>query len=55
MRTVQEFTGLTPGFIKPTPVAWFSSHRHATDGSNDVYAYSYLYVYAIDIPAGATS
>jgi alpha-mannosidase len=53
MRTVMDFAGLTPGFIKRTPVAWFSSHRHATDGSNDVYAYAYLYVYAIDVPAGA--
>lgn len=53
MRTVMDYAGLTPGFIKRTPVAWFSSHRHATDGSNDVYAYAYLYVYAIDVPAGA--
>jgi alpha-mannosidase len=55
MRTVTEFAGLTPGFIKRTPVAWFASHRHASDGSNDPYAYSYLYAYAIDIPAGATT
>jgi alpha-mannosidase len=53
MRTVTEYSGLTPGFIKPAPVAWFASHRHATDGSNDPYAYSYLYAYVIDIPAGA--
>jgi alpha-mannosidase len=55
MRTVTEFVGLTPGFIKRTPVAWFASHRHDSDGSNDAYAYSYLYAYAIDIPAGATT
>jgi alpha-mannosidase len=55
MRTVTEFAGLTPGFIKRTPVAWFASHRHASDGTNDAYAYSYLYAYAIDIPAGATT
>ena len=30
MRTVTEFAGLTPGFIKPAPVAWFASHRHAS-------------------------
>ena len=36
-------------------MAWFASHRHASDGSNDAYAYSYLYAYAIDIPAGATT
>jgi alpha-mannosidase len=55
MRTVTEFAGLTPGFIKPASVAWFASHRHAADGSNDPYAYCYLYAYAIDIPAGATT
>ena len=55
MRTVTEFAGLTPGYVKPAPVAWFASHRHATDGSNDPYAYSYLFAYAIDIPAGATT
>ena len=52
-RTVMEFKSLTPGFIKPAPVAWFASHRHGTDGRNEIYAYSYLYTYAIDIPAGA--
>jgi len=55
MRTVQEMTGLTPGFVKQAPVAWFASHRHGTDGSNEAYDYSYLFVYAIDVPAGATS
>jgi len=55
MRTVQDFAGLTPGFIKPAPVAWFASHRHASDGTNEAYAYAYLFAYAIDIPAGATT
>ena len=44
---------LTPGYIKPASVAWFASHRHASDGTNEPYAYSYLYAYAIDVPAGA--
>jgi len=52
-RTVQEFAGLAPGYIKRAPVAWFASHRHATDGTNDPYAYSYLFAYAIEVPAGA--
>ena len=56
MRTVQEFTGtITPGFVKRAPVAWFASHRHGTDGMAEPYAYSYLFAYAIDIPAGAKS
>ena len=54
MRTVQEFTGvITPGFVKRAPVAWFASHRHGTDGMAEPYAYSYLFAYAIDMPAGA--
>ena len=53
-RGMQEvMDGLIPGFIKPSPVAWFASHRHASDGSNEPYAYSYLFAYAIDVPAGA--
>ncbi len=48
-----EMVGLTPGFMKPAPVAWFASHRHAADGTNEPYAYSYLYAYVLEIPAGA--
>lgn len=55
MRTVLEYTGLTPGFIKRAPVAWFASHRHTVDGANDIYAYAYLFAYAIDVPANATT
>jgi alpha-mannosidase len=54
MRRVFEFTGqITPGFIKRDDVAWFSSHRHASDGTNEPYAYSYLFAYPIDAPSGA--
>ncbi|MDT7605024.1 MAG: alpha-mannosidase, partial [Acidobacteriota bacterium] len=52
-RTVLEFTGLTPGFIKRAPVAWFASHRHTADGNKEPYSYSYLFAYAIDLPANA--
>lgn len=55
MQTVMEYTGLTPGFVKPAAVAWFASHRHSAAGENEAYAYTYLYAYAIDIPAGATT
>ena len=50
---VQEFAGLTQGFIKPAPVAWFASHRHSADGANEAYAYSYLFAYRLDLPADA--
>ncbi len=52
-RMIDVMDGLVPGYIKPASVAWFASHRHASDGSNEPYAYSYLYAYAIDLPANA--
>jgi alpha-mannosidase len=48
-----EMVGLTPGYIKPAPVAWFASHRHTADGINQPYSYSYLFAYGIDAPANA--
>ena len=48
-----ELVGITPGFIKRAPVAWYASHRHTADGVNEPYAYSYLFAYVIDVPAGA--
>ncbi|MFB3854420.1 MAG: alpha-mannosidase [Vicinamibacterales bacterium] len=52
-RTVMAYAGLTPGFVKTAPVAWFASHRHASDGTNEPYAYSYLCAYTIDLPENA--
>ena len=49
------FAELTPGFVKRAPVAWFASHRHDTNGANEPYAYSYLFAYALDVPADATT
>ena len=50
-----EFGGLTPGYVKPAEVAWFSSHRHNPSSGNEFYAYSYLFKYGFAVPAGATS
>jgi len=47
-----EFSGLTPGFIKRAPLAWYASHHHNADGSDEPYAYSYLFAYPIELPAG---
>jgi alpha-mannosidase len=52
-RTVWEYAGLTPGFIKRAPLGWFASHRHASDGANEPYAYAYLFVHALDVSAAA--
>ncbi len=48
-----EMTGITPGYIKRADVAWYSDHHHNGAGENVPYAYSYLFSYAIDLPAGA--
>jgi alpha-mannosidase len=48
-----EMVGLRPGFIKRSDIAWFTSQRRAPDGSAEAYAYSYLFAYVIDLPAGA--
>ena len=50
-----EMAAITPGFIKRAPIAWFASHRHTPDGKNEAYAYSYLFAYTFDVPAGATT
>ena len=54
IRTVMDFTGqITPGFIKRADIAWYASHRHGTDGSNEAYAYSYLFAFPIELANGA--
>jgi alpha-mannosidase len=54
-RTVAEYSGLKPGFIKRAPVAWFASHYHTAQGGNEPYAYCYLFAYSLDLPEGATT
>ena len=46
-------TGITPGFTKGSSLAWFASHHHTQAGTNEAYAYSYLFAYQIDVPVGA--
>lgn len=50
-----QMLGITPGFIKRAPLAWFASHHHTASGTNEAYAYSYLFTYEIDVPANATT
>ena len=47
-----DLKGLKPGFIKPAPVAWFTSHHHDAKGANAIYDYAYLFQYALDLPEG---
>lgn len=48
-----EMIGLRPGFIKRSDVAWFASQRRDAAGNPEPYVYSYLYAYALDMPAGS--
>ena len=47
-----EMIGIRPGYIKRANLAWYCSHHHNAAGENVPYAYSYLFAYAIDLPAG---
>ena len=52
-RYPEDYKGLLPGFIKRADLAWYASHHHTPDGLNELYEYSYLFVYPITLPAGA--
>ena len=51
----EDYIGLRPGYIKPATLAWYVSHHHTADGLNEPYQYSYLFVYALDLPSNAHS
>jgi alpha-mannosidase len=44
--------GITPGYIKRDPVAWYADHKRLADGTNDPYRFCYLFRYTIDLPPG---
>ena len=46
-------TGLSPGFVKRDPIAWFGSHRHNIKGENEAYEYCYIFKYGLDLPDNA--
>jgi alpha-mannosidase len=48
-----EMLGIKAGYIKRADLAWYSSHHHNAAGQNVPYRYSYLFVYPVDLPAGA--
>ena len=52
-RYPEDYLGLAPGYIKPADLAWYCSHHHTAEGLNEPYQYSYLFAYAIDLPANA--
>lgn len=52
-RYPDDYVGLKPGYIKQAALGWYASHHHTTEGLNEPYQYSYLFVYLLDLPAGA--
>jgi alpha-mannosidase len=52
-RQLPYYAGITPGFIKRAPIAWFASHYHDPNGANVPYTYSYLFAYSMTLPRGA--
>jgi len=54
-RYPQDYIGLTPGYIKAAPLAWYASHHHTPGGLNEPYEYSYLFAYSMELPPHATT
>lgn len=52
-RYPEDYIGLKPGYIKQAALGWYASHHHTANGLNEPYQYSYLFVYSLDLPAGA--
>lgn len=50
-----EMTDIQPGYIKRANLAWYCSFHHNSAGDNVPYQYSYLFGYALDLPAGVKS
>lgn len=48
-------TGITTGFIKRTPLAWFATHRHHPTKGNEAYRFSYLFRVRLERAAGQTT
>lgn len=47
-----ELAGLVPGYVKPAPVAWFSTHHHAPTGNA---YYQFCYLFRVTVPLAADS
>jgi alpha-mannosidase len=47
------YEGLVPGYTTRNNVAFFTTHRHLSNGQDDPYRYTYLYKIRFDLPRGA--
>ncbi len=52
---VTEAAEILPPYINQTPIAWAGTHRHTSDGKNDIYRFTYVYEQSFELPIGAQS
>ncbi|MBC8137547.1 MAG: alpha-mannosidase [Fibrella sp.] len=50
-----KYAGLSPGYIKRQPIAWYADHLRLKNGANDPYHFCYLFRYAVRVPKGTES
>jgi alpha-mannosidase len=50
---IVDATQMAEPFIKRDNIAWVGGHRHAADGKNEAYVFTYLFKYAFDLPKDA--
>ena len=49
------YEGLKPGYVRSGTIAYHTTHRHLSNGDDDPYAHTYLYMVTIELPPGAKS
>lgn len=52
---VNDIFQLSPAFIKRDKLAWVGTHTHGADDTDQLYEFSYIYRYTIDLPNKARS
>ena len=53
-QSVKGIDQIRPSFVKRDEIAWIGTHRHSPQG-NQIYVASYIFKYAVDLPAGTTT
>jgi alpha-mannosidase len=54
-RLVSDASEILPAYINQTPVAWAGTHRHNSDGKDDIYTFTYVYARRITLPRDAST
>ncbi len=48
-RMVSDLSEILPAYVNQTPVAWVGTHRHTSEGKNDTYKFTYLYLVRVKL------